>query len=116
MVALAFWLTGCAHRDHKDQHNTTNATGTVSLARYQCQSGAHIQASYPTDDTAIIRYQGTTYRMHIAVSASGARYAGDTLEWWTKGTDPGAAATLFTHTSDGTGDTIERCRQARPGG
>ncbi len=33
--------------------------------------------------------------MSLAISASGARYVGGGLVWWTKGSGPGSAGTLY---------------------
>ncbi|CAB0149481.1 hypothetical protein PSI9734_00045 [Pseudidiomarina piscicola] len=77
---------------------------------YQCESSAVIEASYPDAETARVRYQDRTYELTIAVSASGARYVGEQLEWWTKGSGAGAEARLFQHHANGTtGDTVESC-------
>lgn len=80
---------------------------------YVCQSGETIAATYPSTDTATIRYKGNTYNMQIAVSASGARYVGGELQWWTKGSGAGSEGTLFRHLADGTsGQIIESCTES----
>ncbi|MFA7522861.1 MAG: MliC family protein [Halothiobacillaceae bacterium] len=80
------------------------------MHNYRCESGETIAATYPTTDSATVRYQGSSYNMEIAVSASGARYVGGGLEWWTKGSGPGSEGTLFRHLADGSsGEIIERC-------
>lgn len=77
---------------------------------YCCESGMTIVAAYPDTDSAVIQYRGVTHQMQIAVSASGARYVGDGMEWWTKGAGKGSEGTLFQHNPDGTtGDHIEFC-------
>ena len=77
---------------------------------YLCQSGETIAATYPSTDATAIRYKGNTYNMQIEVSASGARYVGGELEWWTKGSGAGSEGTLFRHLADGTtGQVIESC-------
>ncbi|WP_132998612.1 MliC family protein [Luteimonas arsenica] len=69
--------------------------------------------SYPSTDSATVQYKGSSYSMQIAVSASGARYVGNDLEWWTKGSGAGSDGTLFRHNADGTsGDLIEQCIQS----
>lgn len=83
----------------------------AETATYACESGATISASYPDTETATIVYQEREHKMRIAVSGSGARYVGDGLEWWTKGSGPGADGTLFEHLRDGTsGDALEHCQ------
>lgn len=87
-------------------------TGEAPLA-YRCTSGTTIQASYPTDSIAFVQYGRRNIAMSIAVSASGARYVGEMLEWWTRGSGPGSEGTLLRHLPDGTsGDVLERCVQA----
>lgn len=78
---------------------------------YRCESGATIRAAYRPPDAATVQYGEHVQHMRIAVSASGARYVGDTLEWWTKGSGAGASALLLRHETDGNGPIIERCVQ-----
>lgn len=77
---------------------------------YRCDSGETVVASYPSTNSATVQYKGSTHTLQIAVSASGTRYAGDDLEWWTKGSGAGSEGTLFRHKADSTtGESIERC-------
>lgn len=81
-------------------------------ATSRCESGRRIQVSYPSDSAAVVVHEGRTLRMTLAVSASGARYVGGGLEWWTKGSGPGSPGTLFRHLDDGTsGEAVEQCEQ-----
>lgn len=76
-----------------------------AMRGYRCESGETI--------TATIQYRGQSHEMQIAVSGSGARYVGEDLEWWTKGSGAGAAGTLFRHLADGTsGEIIESCAES----
>lgn len=76
---------------------------------YRCDSGRTIDALYQSDK-ATLRFDGQTHRMGIALSGSGARYIGDGLEWWTKGSGPGSLGTLYRHEDDGTaGATLDTC-------
>ncbi|HNP36947.1 MAG TPA: MliC family protein [Woeseiaceae bacterium] len=80
------------------------------MQSYSCESGQVVKANYSSFDTATVQYQDRTHEMHVAVSASGARYVGDGMEWWTKGSGPGSEGTLFHHQADGTsGSIIESC-------
>ncbi len=103
-VVFIVFLAGCGQ---------TLPDGDTDLSfKYRCESGQIIKASYPMDSKAIVDYDGHRLEMKIAVSASGARYVGEGLEWWTKGTGAGAPGTLFHHREDGTsGAAIERCTQ-----
>lgn len=88
----------------------TPATSGSSAHNYRCASGETIAATYPTTDSATVQYKGNSYNMDIAVSASGARYVGGELEWWTKGSGTGSEGHLFRHMADGTtGESIESC-------
>lgn len=52
---------------------------------YVCEDGRAVQAVYPTSDTVRLTLEGTTHLLRQAVSASGARYVGAGLQWWSKG-------------------------------
>lgn len=104
-------VAGCAHFSplHPPAaHVTGSNAGFIS---YQCESGYDVQAIYRSGTTAVVRYANMTREMTIAISASGARYVGGGLEWWTKGSGPGSAGTLFRHENDGTGEIVEQCVQ-----
>ncbi|WP_423820528.1 MliC family protein [Salinisphaera sp. SPP-AMP-43] len=89
------------------------ASSDRPVVHYDCDDGEAITVQYPGADHAQVSYQGTTYAMHIAMSADGARYIGDEYEWWTRGTGKGADATLFDHQDDGlTGDVITTCHES----
>lgn len=78
---------------------------------YRCESGREIAAAYPTDSTAMVRYDGGNYEMRIARSASGARYVGAGYEWWTRGTGPGSTGRLgrFAGQELTASETLETC-------
>ncbi|MBQ0831035.1 MliC family protein [Marinobacter sp.] len=85
----------------------------ASAHNYQCKSGETITATYPTTDKAKVQYKGNSHNMQIAVSASGARYVGDGLEWWTKGSGAGSEGTLLRHAADNTsGEIMELCTES----
>lgn len=110
LLIVVIAIAGCAHHSRATQSSPTHPL----LTPYQCESGRTIWASYPTYSTAVVTYRGQTLRMRIAVSASGARYVGGGLEWWTKGHWSGYEGTLFRHRSDGrTGEILEQCQQRR---
>ncbi|WP_423930932.1 MliC family protein [Dokdonella sp.] len=82
----------------------------ASLHSYSCNSGETIAATYPSADSATIRYKGSTYNMLIAISASGARYVDGDLEWWTRGSGAGSEGTLSRQGANGAPDqSIESC-------
>ena len=80
----------------------------ANAVSYQCDSGNRIIATYPDNETAQVKYMDDTYQMKIAISASGARYVGDGLVWWTKGNDASMYKAL---NNTDTGELIENCTQ-----
>lgn len=85
-----------------------NSTATApDTYTYICDSGAKITATYPDTDSAHVSYLGHEHIMHIAIAASGARYVGDQLVWWTKGPE----GTLFQRHADGDNSILEQCSQ-----
>lgn len=61
---------------------------------YTCESGKVLEAQYPTDEAVFVYYDGKRHRMTRVIAASGARYAGASMEWHTKGTGPGSVGIL----------------------
>lgn len=59
---------------------------------YVCADGRTFQALYPDANTARVRLAGREHTLKIAVSGSGARYAGDGLQWWNRGPEGMLAA------------------------
>lgn len=57
----------------------------VKATVYSCADGRTVSATYPDPQTAVVEIDGGVRTLKIAVSASGARYVGDGLQWWTKG-------------------------------
>lgn len=68
--------------------------GPDDVLVYRCQDGEMLRALYPDDDTAEIDYLDKHHTMKIVRSASGARYVGDGMQWWTKGVMQGAISPL----------------------
>lgn len=83
---------------------------------YACESGKVVTVTYPDTETARVSYDGRDYVLTSAVSASGARYAGQGLEWWTASRDGQESGTLSRLApNDTTGGTIiERCSRPVP--
>lgn len=112
MLASTLLVSACAStpQEKTDAQAPEAAASTSTVHTYRCESGETIEATYPTTDSARIEYKDRRYDMQIAVSGSGARYAGDDLEWWTKGSGPGSEGILFRHLADGTtGERLELC-------
>lgn len=83
---------------------------------YACESGKVVTATYPDTETARVSYDGRDYDLTSAVSASGARYVGQGLEWWTasrNGQESGTLSRLAPNNTTG-GTIIERCSRPVP--
>jgi len=65
-----------------------------AITAYLCEGGERLTAGYPDAQTAVVDYRGHAYTLKIARSASGARYTGFGLQWWTKGLEHGTLARL----------------------
>ncbi|MGQ0698927.1 MAG: MliC family protein [Panacagrimonas sp.] len=81
---------------------------------YDCENGSTVEVVAMGEDREQIRvrYKNQWQTMKPAISASGSRYVGKTLEWWTKGMVEG---NLFRHLKDGNpGDLVTRCSRPDP--
>lgn len=78
---------------------------------YACESGKTIAVAYPDAQTARLSYEGRDYLLTNVVSASGARYAGEGLEWWTasRGGQESATLSRLAQGDPAGGAVIERC-------
>lgn len=78
---------------------------------YACESGRSLSVRYLDSSSAEVTYEGRTYTLNIARSASGARYAGQELEWWTAARGDQETATLSRlGPNEEVGSTVlERC-------
>lgn len=109
-ISSALFLSACSKAPQESVIAPSPGVEASSTHSYACQTGEAIAATYPSTDSATVKYKARTYDMKIAVSASGARYVGEDLEWWTKGSGTGSEATLFRHLPNGTtGEIIESC-------
>ena len=70
------------------------AAATAPPVSYACESGQSITVAYPDASTAQLTYQTWSYTLRTVQSASGARYAGSGLEWWSATRDGSENATL----------------------
>ncbi|WP_292071000.1 DUF4232 domain-containing protein [Brevundimonas sp. UBA7534] len=94
------------------------APSTAPTIGYACESGVTIQARYPDSETAELVYRDQTLALRSAVAASGARYVGEGVEWWTANRNGEESATLSRlGPNDQTGTAVmERCTRPTTGG
>ncbi len=70
------------------------AGATAPPVSYACESGQAVTVAYPDTSTALLTYRAQSYTLRTVQSASGARYAGSGLEWWSATRDGSESATL----------------------
>lgn len=76
LIALILLLAGC---------QLPAPSATAKTTTYTCNDGRSVRAVYPDTNTAMLTFDGQSHRLHIAVSADGARYVSDEWQWWAKG-------------------------------
>ena len=103
-LLLLLPLAACTTPDSNDM--TQNLLPLPADATsYQCDSGNRIIVTYHKNDTATLSYLQKDYTMEMAMSASGVRYVGNGLVWWTKGQE----GFLFDDNKKDEGELIENC-------
>jgi membrane-bound inhibitor of C-type lysozyme len=66
----------------------------VTIANYLCTGGKMVEAGYPSPTTVVLIWQGHAYTLTQAPAASGTRYTGFGLQWWSKGITNARLSTL----------------------
>ena len=110
-LSILFLVTACSGLQ-KESTVTADKTVDQATADYHCESNDTVFVIYDSTGAVSVEYQEKNYLMEVAVSASGARYVGEGLEWWVKGSGVGAEGMLLQHKPDGTsGEIIETCAE-----
>ncbi len=52
---------------------------------YHCEDGTIVEAGYPDARSAVVKVGGRPYPLQTQPAASGVRYVGFGLQWWTRG-------------------------------
>ena len=112
-AGLGLLVAGCSQEKPAEPTSPIEAPAVQDAASvgYACESGKTVVVAYPDAQTARVSYEGKDYGLTSVVSASGARYAGQGLEWWTASRGETESGTL---SRMGQGDQaggviIERC-------
>lgn len=112
-AGLGLLVAGCSQEKPAEPTSPIEAPAMQDAAAvgYACESGKTVVVAYPDAQTARVSYEGKDYALTSVVSASGARYAGQGLEWWTASRGETESGTL---SRMGQGDQaggviIERC-------
>jgi len=84
---------------------------------YACESGQSATVVFPDTSTALLTYKGRSYTLRIVQSASGARYVGSGLEWWSaaRGGSENATLSRLGPNEDVGEAVLERCSRPTSG-
>ncbi|EKY30163.1 hypothetical protein HMPREF0185_00684 [Brevundimonas diminuta 470-4] len=112
-AGLGLLVAGCSQEKPAEPTSPIEAPAVQDAAAvgYACESGKTVVVAYPDAQTARVSYEGKDYVLTSVVSASGARYAGQGLEWWTASrgeTESGMLSRVGQGDQAG-GVIIERC-------
>ena len=93
-VMAGLGLAACSKPAEQAQPPAKAVAPASPVITYACDDGRTVRASYPDTDTAVVEVDGKSRTLKIAISASGARYTGDGVQWWTKGMTQGQLSPL----------------------
>jgi membrane-bound inhibitor of C-type lysozyme len=96
--ALALTVAACSQEAAEPPAPVTPSPASSAPAAppvsYACESGQSVSVAYPDTSTAQLTYHGQSYTLRTVQAASGARYTGSGIEWWTATRDGTESATL----------------------
>lgn len=112
-VSLGLLLASCSQEAAPQPISPVEAPDSqpTPAVGYVCESGRTIAVAYPDAQTARLSYEGRDRLLTNVVSASGARYAGEGLEWRTisRGGRENAVLSRLEPGGPTGGAVIERC-------
>ncbi|MGX1692946.1 DUF4232 domain-containing protein [Brevundimonas naejangsanensis] len=112
-AGLGLLVAGCSQEKPAEPTSPIEAPATQDAAAvgYACESGKTVVVAYPDAQTARVSYEGKDYALTSVVSASGARYAGQGLEWWiaSRGETESGTLSRMGQGDQAGGVIIERC-------
>lgn len=111
-AAALVGLAGCNRAPEKAAD--AGAPAGPVFTTYVCEDGRTVRAAYPDPNTAIVNVGGMTRTLKVAISASGARYIGEGVQWWTKGMDQAQLSPLASGEEIASGTGVN-CRAGAPG-
>lgn len=83
-LAAVLGLAACEKAADETAAAPDRADGRPADVAYACEGGKTLTARYPDARTALVTWDGQTFTMTLAESASGSRFVGAGREWWIK--------------------------------
>jgi len=89
---------------------------TAAAVAYECESGKTVAVQYPDLQSAVVTYDGDVYQTRSVEAATGARYSGSGVQWWTTSRNGIETGTLgrVSAADGGVSAILERCSRALP--
>lgn len=116
LVAGLAVLSACSPDAPQPAAPAPGAPAPLTPVSYVCEGGGNIAVEYPSSTTARLTYKGEAHVLQAMPAASGARYVGTELEWWTavrNGEDTGVLRRVPAN-AESEGAVLERCSRPAP--
>jgi membrane-bound inhibitor of C-type lysozyme len=116
VVAGLAALTACSPDASAPAAPAPTSPAPLTPVSYVCESRANVAVEYPSSTTARLTYQGRAHVLQAMPAASGARYVGTELEWWTavrNGQETGVLRRVPAN-AESQGVVLERCSRPAP--
>lgn len=82
LLAVVFGLAACTERDTSPSAAPPDSEPPPQTVAYACEAGTAAEASYSSDGALALTVGDETWPMYPAEAVSGARWVGETMEWW----------------------------------
>lgn len=116
-LSAVFVLAACGEPATQAPPASTPAEPAPQTVAYACEGGAQAEASYSADGALALTVGDETWPMNPAEAVSGARWTGETLEWWVTLEGGQEVATLRRLNTQRIGEAVvARCVRPTTGG
>lgn len=117
LLALVFGLAACTERDASPPAAPPASEPPPQTVAYACEADTPAEASYSADGALALTVGDETWPMYPAEAVSGARWVGETMEWWVTLEGGQEVGTLSRLGPQRVGETVvARCIRPTTGG